>query len=248
MTFRGYEEAQIIRVPVLSETCAGQNSTGQAVTTHNTWQGAHLRRSSSPTHLVLPAGRHGSDDPADTSRQRGHGPSGDNLFPAKTLIDRNPSTPLPVPFAVAHRGPARSGEASPGLAATGTGQPRAPCRGTGEHQLSPANAGARLIPAGRGVGISGSRHGGGSACAGGGRHISGVVSQAVSSRGCVSVDTPVSLAPPRCRPRALHQVKGLSHRTRPLHFVLVPGSTCDSEKRNALVKAAPIAVAERFRP
>ena len=28
VTFRGYEEAQIIRVPVLSETCAGQNSTG----------------------------------------------------------------------------------------------------------------------------------------------------------------------------------------------------------------------------
>jgi hypothetical protein len=138
------------------------------VPAQNTWRGAHLRRSSSPTPLLLLAGRHGSDDPADTSRQRGHGPSGDNLFPAKTLIDRNPSTPLPVPFAVAHRGPARSGEASPGLAATGTGQPRAPCRGTGEHQLSPANAGSRLIPAGRGVGISGSRHGGGSACAGGG--------------------------------------------------------------------------------
>ena len=84
--FRGYEEAQIT-VSVLSETCTGQNSTG-----HNSQHvaGAHLRRSTSSTHLVLPAGRHGSDDPADTSRQRGHGPSGDNLFPAKTLIDRNP--------------------------------------------------------------------------------------------------------------------------------------------------------------
>jgi hypothetical protein len=69
-------------------TCAGQNSTASHATSACTSQsmngrpmgarGAQLRRSSSYRFYQ-------SAVTADTSRQRGHGPSGENLFPEKNL-------------------------------------------------------------------------------------------------------------------------------------------------------------------